>query len=217
MISKLFFFDCETLDLWLPMKIHELALNLGLLPLYYPPHPSFCFPFWSRPAHGSLTDQAEPCSLIPMGLSKCFCFCQGDHPFLYFLFLKRKKVSCSVMSDSLQHHGLYSPWNSLGQNTGVGRLSLFQGIFPTQGLFFFNLFWVPIKFSFILQTSSRPRPFGSFHWYPKASFWYPRLARYEWVIKALATIYYNFMFLMSFFSPRSWTDWRLISLVPRPW
>ena len=28
---------------------------------------------------------------------------------------------------------LYSPWNSLGQNTGVGGLSLLQGIFPTQG------------------------------------------------------------------------------------
>ena len=28
---------------------------------------------------------------------------------------------------------LYSPWNSPGQNTGVGRLSLLQGIFPTQG------------------------------------------------------------------------------------
>ena len=25
-------------------------------------------------------------------------------------------------------------WNALGQNTGVGRLSLFQGIFPTQGI-----------------------------------------------------------------------------------
>ena len=31
-------------------------------------------------------------------------------------------------------YGLYSPWNSLGQNTGVGSLSLLQGIFPTQGL-----------------------------------------------------------------------------------
>ena len=39
----------------------------------------------------------------------------------------------SVLSDSLQPHGLYSPWNSPGQNTGVGSLSLFQGIFPTQG------------------------------------------------------------------------------------
>ena len=30
-------------------------------------------------------------------------------------------------------HGPYSPWNSPGQNTGVGSLSLLQGIFPTQG------------------------------------------------------------------------------------
>ena len=29
---------------------------------------------------------------------------------------------------------LYSPWNSPGQNTGVGSLFLLQGIFPTQGL-----------------------------------------------------------------------------------
>ena len=28
----------------------------------------------------------------------------------------------------------YSPWNSPGQNTGVGSLSLLQGIFQTQGL-----------------------------------------------------------------------------------
>ena len=31
-------------------------------------------------------------------------------------------------------HGLYSPWNSPGQNTGVGSISLLQGFFPTQGL-----------------------------------------------------------------------------------
>ena len=42
--------------------------------------------------------------------------------------------SCSAVSDSLWPHGLYSPWNSLGQNTGVGNLSLLQSIFPTQGL-----------------------------------------------------------------------------------
>ena len=38
------------------------------------------------------------------------------------------------MSDSLRHHGLYSPGDSPGQNTGVGSLSLLQGIFPTWGL-----------------------------------------------------------------------------------
>ena len=38
-----------------------------------------------------------------------------------------------AVSDYLRPHGLYSPWNSPGQNTGVGSLSLLQGIFPTQG------------------------------------------------------------------------------------
>ena len=38
------------------------------------------------------------------------------------------------MSDSLGPHGLYSPWISLGQNTGVGSHSLLQGIFPAQRL-----------------------------------------------------------------------------------
>ena len=41
--------------------------------------------------------------------------------------------SHSVVSDSLWPHGLYSPWNSPGQNTGVGSFSLLQGIFSTQG------------------------------------------------------------------------------------
>ena len=36
------------------------------------------------------------------------------------------------MLDSLQPHELYSPWNSPGQNTGVGSLFLLQRIFPTQ-------------------------------------------------------------------------------------
>ena len=40
--------------------------------------------------------------------------------------------SRSVISNSLQPHGLYSSWNSPGQDTGVGSLSLLQGIFPTQ-------------------------------------------------------------------------------------
>ena len=44
------------------------------------------------------------------------------------------KWSHSVVSDSLWPHGLYSPWNSPGQNTRVSSLSLLQGIFPTQRL-----------------------------------------------------------------------------------
>ena len=45
----------------------------------------------------------------------------------------KERESHSVVSDSLQPYGLYSPLNSPGQNTGVGSLSLLQGILPTQG------------------------------------------------------------------------------------
>ena len=49
-----------------------------------------------------------------------------------------ESVSCSVVSDSLQAHGLQParllrPWTSPGKNTGVVCHSLPQGIFPTQG------------------------------------------------------------------------------------
>ena len=38
------------------------------------------------------------------------------------------------MSVSLRPHGLYSPWDSPGQNTRMGSLSLLQWLFPTQEL-----------------------------------------------------------------------------------
>ena len=50
------------------------------------------------------------------------------------LVFESESDSRSVVSASLRPHGLNSPWNSPGQNTGVGSLSLLQGIFPTQGL-----------------------------------------------------------------------------------
>ena len=83
-----------------------------------------------------------------------------------------ERESCSVVSNSLQPHGLYSPWNSPGQNTGVGSFSLLQGIFPTPGsnpglphcrqiLYYLNhtgspriLEWVAYPFS---RGSSLPR------------------------------------------------------------
>ena len=49
------------------------------------------------------------------------------------LLMSSLRESHSGVSDSLQPHGLYSPWNSPGQNTGVGSLSLLQRIFPAQG------------------------------------------------------------------------------------
>ena len=49
-----------------------------------------------------------------------------------------ESVSHSVVSDSLQPHGLYPtrllrPWDSPGKNTGAGSRALPQGIFPTLG------------------------------------------------------------------------------------
>ena len=58
-------------------------------------------------------------TVCPSLLSACPDLCESE--------------SCSVVSYSLQPHGLYSPWNCPSQNTGVGSHSLLQAIFPTQG------------------------------------------------------------------------------------
>ena len=59
----------------------------------------------------------------------------GDSSLLLIqgISLKSEVKSPSVVSYSLRPHRLYDPWNSVGKNTGVGSLSLLQGIFQTQG------------------------------------------------------------------------------------
>ena len=72
-------------------------------------------PYWVHlPGHGTFV----------------FCFQSSS---LKLLQAESESEAHSVMSDSFRPHGLHSPWNSPGQNTGVGSLSLLQGIFPTQG------------------------------------------------------------------------------------
>ena len=59
----------------------------------------------------------------------------GHIVVLFLFFFKEspwKNESGSVVSNCLWPKE-YSPWNSLGQNTGVGSLSFLQGIFPTHG------------------------------------------------------------------------------------
>ena len=46
--------------------------------------------------------------------------------------MSSKGESHSVLCNSATH-GLYSPWSSPGQNTGVGSHSLLQGIVPSKG------------------------------------------------------------------------------------
>ena len=58
---------------------------------------------------------------------------KGQYISINFLKWILKYLQNIVMSDFLQPHGIYSPRNSPSQNTGVGSLSLFQGIFPTWG------------------------------------------------------------------------------------
>ena len=45
-------------------------------------------------------------------------------PLLWLCCFGSESETRSVVSNSLRPHGLYSPWNSPGQNTGVGSLSL---------------------------------------------------------------------------------------------
>ena len=47
---------------------------------------------------------------------------------------RSESESLLVVSTSLQPHGLYSPWNSPGQNTGMGSFSLLQGNLPNPGI-----------------------------------------------------------------------------------
>ena len=61
-------------------------------------------------------------------------YCELTNYHCCFKLTRHESQSHSFMSESLQPHGLNSPWNSPGQNTGVGNCSLLQGIFPTQGL-----------------------------------------------------------------------------------
>ena len=68
--------------------------------------------------------QARVLEWVAMSFSKCDVYIQWN--------IDSESESRSVVSDSLWPRGLYSPWNSPSQNTGVGGLSLLQGTFPTQ-------------------------------------------------------------------------------------
>ena len=111
-------------------------------------------------------------------LLRVLCFCRKTEDIIWALkilgswYILKWSESHSVVSNSLWPHGLYSPRNSPGQDTGVGSRSLLQVIFPTQGsnpglphcrwiLYQLShngspriLEWVAIPFS---SGSSRPR------------------------------------------------------------
>ena len=78
-------------------------------------------PFFPLPPTRSRPEVPSPWDLIPDDLRWSQCNSNRN---------KVKEVE--VMSDSLRPHGPYSPRNSPGHNTGVGSLSLLQGIFQSR-------------------------------------------------------------------------------------
>ena len=119
---------------------------------------NFAFMVWAslrvRPVHGQMPSQPKitgkwsqrPNDKVIFGSSAAYlcCFQLSEimkAPYslsnfdldLFPCYTKSESENLSVVSDSLWLHGLYSPWNSPGQNTGVGSHSHLQGIFPTQG------------------------------------------------------------------------------------
>ena len=69
----------------------------------------------------------------PKGKSENWIYTEYLDKTRELLLVNNESESGSVKLNSFWPHELYSPWNSPGQNTGVDSLSLFQGIFPTQG------------------------------------------------------------------------------------
>ena len=77
-----------------------------------------------KPVREFSPDPDPACTLVLVCVCVCVCVCA---------------CACLVTFNSLRPHGLWltkllCPRDSPGMNTGVGSRSLFQGIFPTQGL-----------------------------------------------------------------------------------
>ena len=70
----------------------------------------------SQWCHPAISSSVVPFSSCPQSLPASGSFLIG-------------KVKVAQLCLTLPPHGPYSPWNSPGQNTGVGSLSLLQGIF----------------------------------------------------------------------------------------
>ena len=118
-----------------------------------PPQVYRCFPSWTPLPPPSLyhpsgssqcTSPKHPVSIPTVcgsiklnrhSTARCFKqFHWGCHYWVRKMWSEQWGESHSVMSDSLWPHGLYCPWISPGQNTGMDNLSFLQGIFPTWGL-----------------------------------------------------------------------------------
>ena len=117
-------------------------------------HSSFCF-YLEGTYRKIYTCRKRYVDGIDLKLNYSFPRSQAENPHIYLvIFIQhsvlsnnwfwiiwskvKESVSCSVMSDSFQSHGLYParllcPWDFPGNSPGVDCHSLLQGIFLTQG------------------------------------------------------------------------------------
>ena len=109
---------------------------------------------------------------------------------------KWKLLSCVKLFAT---HGLYSPQDSPGQNTGVGDLSLLQGIFPTRD-------WTQVSCTGRQADSLSAEPWGK-PW--KKSYDQPRKhikkQRHYFADKGPYSQIYGFFFLIVMYGWESWT------------
>ena len=78
--------------------------------------------------------QREPGHDVSTSVLGCFAWRKIPHATLDCPAGVPECASRSFVTDSLWPHGLCSPWNFPGQNTGVGSLSLLQGNLPHPGI-----------------------------------------------------------------------------------
>ena len=100
-------------------------------------HSTLCVKHWIKPRNlmveKKLASSLPSCNVLFVKLQKSYELSKISN-----ISEESESVSHSIVSDSLQPHGL-SPtrllylWNSPGKNTRVGCRSLLQGIFLTQG------------------------------------------------------------------------------------
>ena len=94
--------------------------------------------YWNElpcPPRGDLTDPGiKPQSLMSAALASRFFTTSTNWEGVSLKACQINHVKVKVSrAECLQPYGLYSPWNSPGQNNGVGSPSLLQGIFSNQG------------------------------------------------------------------------------------
>ena len=113
---------------------------------------SYLYCAWSL-FYAFLMTKARKYSIQIQWISNLFINDEYHHSIHTYIQVYESE-SHPLLSSSLGPHGVYSPWYSPGQNTGVGSLSLLQGIIPTQGSNRDLLYWRWIIYQLSYQGSS---------------------------------------------------------------